>query len=234
MDIKANARKGFILKFLLIGLAALAFGGLHLKDAIFSYPALRVHADAYEEMRGPANEKGDYMISDGDLQAAWIDYAEPLGLPETEPKLHDEIHNLILYNYFIGIIFSAMGLWCLLVGLPAIGKWIQISDGKLSTKSGAGIDLKDITTIDKSRWEKKGLAKVSGKNADGKVCTVVVDDIKFEREPADKIMAEIERVAGEDKITAGKPESEYAQLRIEKEAQRQEREKAMNEMSEDE
>ena len=93
--------------------------------------------------------------------------------------------------------------------------------------------MENITAIDKSRWEKKGIAKVSATNADGKVQTLVIDDLKFEREPTDKIMAEIERVAGEDKITAGKPESEYEDLRVEKEAKRLEREKAMNEMDEE-
>ncbi len=234
MDIKANARKGYILKFLLIGLGALAFGGWHLKDALISYPGLRQHADEYIEMRGPANENGDYMISDGDLQATWAEYAEPRGMPITEPKLHDEIHNLILYNYFIGGIFNAMGLWCLSVGLPAIGKWIAIKDGVLSNKRGSEIALSDITEIDKKRWEKKGIAKVSATTSDGKVQSFIIDDIQFEREPTDKIMAEIERVAGEDKITAGKPESEYEKLRVQKAAEREEREQAMNQMEDGE
>ena len=62
---------------------------------------------------------------------------------------------------------------------------------------------------------------------------MIIDDLKFEREPTDKIMAEIERVAGEGKITAGKPESEYETLKLEKEAKRLEREKAMNEMDDE-
>ncbi len=234
MDIKATARQGFILKFLLIGLSALAFGGWHLKDALSTYPALRPHADAYIEMRGPLNENGDAMISDGDLQKAWAEYAEPRGMPITEPKLHDEIHNLILYNYFIGFIFSAMALWCLSVGLPAIGKWIELKDGVLSGKGGPQIPLNTISEIDKQRWEKKGLAKITGTSNDGKAQTMVIDDIKFERGPTDKIMAEIERVAGEDKIVNGKPEREYEKLRLEKEAERQAREQAMNQMDDEE
>jgi len=75
MDIKATARKSYILKFLTIGLLALAFGLWNLKDAAISYPAQRPHADAYLEMQGPPNENGNYMISDGDLQEAWQAYA---------------------------------------------------------------------------------------------------------------------------------------------------------------
>jgi len=233
MDIKSNARKGYITKFLLIGLVGLAIGGWHLTDAITKAPKLRKHADAYLEMRGPQNENGDYMISDGDLQEAWKAYAEPLGLPIDKPKLHDDIKFFVTYNYFVGAIFTLLGLWCLAVCLPAIGKWIQLRDGKLSTKGGKEIALEDITAIDKTRWEKKGIAKVSATDANGKVQTVIIDDLKFEREPTDQIMAEIERVAGEDKITAGKPESEYETLKLEKEAKRLERERAMNEIDDE-
>jgi len=233
MDIKSTARKSYILKFLLIGLTALAFGLWNLNDATFTYPAKRPHADAYLEMQGPLNEDGQASISDGDLQEAWQAYAESNGLPPTKPDMHDHLDFLITSNYFIGCVFGLLGLWCLATGLPAIGKWIELRDGKLSTKGGSEIALENITAIDKSRWEKKGIAKVSATNADGKVQTLVIDDLKFEREPTDKIMAEIERVAGEDKITAGKPESEYEDLRVEKEAKRLEREKAMNEMDEE-
>ena len=233
MDIKSTARRSYILKFLLIGLAALAFGLWNFTDAMFTYPAKRPHTDAYIEMQGPLNENGDAMISDGDLQEAWQAYAESNDLPLTAPDTHDHLDFLITSNYFIGGVFSLLGLWCLATGLPAIGKWIELRDGKLSTKGGSEIALENITAIDKARWEKKGIAKISATNADGKVQTLIIDDLKFERESTDKIMAEIERVVGEDKITAGKPESEYEVLRLEKEAKRLEREKAMNEMGEE-
>jgi len=233
MDIKANARRSYILKFVLIGLSALAFGLWNLKDATITYPAQRPHADAYLAMQGPPNENGDYMISDGDLQEAWTAYAEPRGLPITKPDMHDHLDFLIKSNYFIGGVFSLLGLWCLGLGLPTIGKWIELKDGTVSTKGGTGIALKDITAIDKTRWEKKGIAKVSATDANGKLQTVTIDDLKFDREPTDQIMAEIERVAGEDKITAGKPESEYKILQKEKEAKRLEREQAMNDMDDE-
>lgn len=232
MDIKANARQGYIVKFLLIGLGALAFGGYHLKDAIITAPAMRPCADAYLKMRGPLNENGDAMISDGDLQEQWKAYAEPLGLPITQPKLHDEIDFYISYNYFVGVIFTLMGLWCLATGLPAIGKFLQLKDNTLSDKSGKQIALSEITEIDKTRWEKKGIAKVSAQTAEG-TQTIIVDDIKFDRESTDAILAEIERVAGEDKIVGGKPESAYEEMRKEKEAERLRREAEIDQMDEE-
>jgi len=108
-----------------------------------------------------------------------------------------------------------------------------VSDGKLASKGGGEIELKDITKIDKTRWEKKGITKVSATGADGKERTMIIDDLKFEREPTDQIMAEIERVAGVDKIIGGKSEAEYEVLKQEKEAKRKEREQAMNQMDGD-
>ena len=234
MEIKANARQGYILKFVLIGLAALVFGGFHLKDAILTAPAMRPHADAYLEMRGDLNENGDAMISDGDLQDLWKEYAEPKGLPITEPKLHDEIDFYVSYNYFVGVIFTLMGLWCLSQGLPAIGKYLELKDDMVGDKSGKRIALADITQIDKTRWEKKGIAKITAEPSSGEKQMIVIDDIKFERGPTDEIMVEIERVAGEDKIVGGKPESAYEELRKEKEAERLAREAELNDLQDDE
>jgi len=77
---------------------------LNIIDGACEELSLRKHADAYLEMRGPQNENGDYMISDGDLQEAWKAYAEPLGLPIDKPKLHDE-----RYFYVVGfVVFGSL------------------------------------------------------------------------------------------------------------------------------
>lgn len=232
MDIKATPRRGYILKFLLIGLAALAFGGVHLKDAIFVYPQLRTYADAYEQMRGPLDENGNAMISDGDLQEQWKVYALENKVSIAEPVLNEKLDFNIAYNYLIGVVFSAMGVACLLVAIPTFGKWIELRDGVLRDNRGTEIDLQNVTSIDKKRWEKKGIAKVISAAAGGKGKTITIDDIKFEREPADQIMAAIEQTAGEDKIVNGLPESHYAKIREEKLEELKQREAALNEMDE--
>ena len=231
MNIKANAHRGYLLKYLLIGIAALAFGGWHLKDGLITYPALREMADAYELLQGPLDEDGNAEIADGELQANWQALAAENGWPEEVPKLNDEIDNLLLYNYFIGAIFTAIGLACLYLGLTAIGKWVQLKDGVLSDKKGNSMEIKDIVEIDKKRWEKKGLATLTA-NSGGGTKKMILDDLKFDRTSVDEILLHIEKTVGEDKIINGETEAHYQELRKQKLAEKEAQQAELNQMDE--
>lgn len=232
MNIKANAHRGYYLKYLLIGLAALAFGAWHLKDGLITYPALREMADAYELLQGPLDEEGNYEISDSELQSNWQALAAENEWPEEVPKLNDEIDNLLLYNYFIGAIFSAIGLACLFLGLTTIGKWMQLKDGVLSDKGGNSINIKDIVEIDKKRWEKKGLATLTAETG-GQTKRMVLDDLKFDRPSIDQMLLHIEQTVGEDKIINGETEAHYQELQKQKLAQREAKQAELDEMVDD-
>lgn len=232
MNIKANAHRGYFLKYLLIGLAALAFGAWHLKDGLITYPALREMADAYELLQGPLDENGQSEIADGELQANWQALAAENEWPEEVPKLNDEIDNLLLYNYFIGAIFSAIGLACLFLGLTTIGKWMQLKDGVLSDKRGNSINIKDIVEIDKKRWEKKGLATLTAESG-GQTKRMVLDDLKFDRPSIDQMLLHIEQTVGEDKIINGETEAHYEELRKQKLAQREAKQAELDQMVDD-
>lgn len=232
MNIKANAHRGYLLKYLIIGLAALAFGGWHLKDGLVTYPGLRERADAYELLRGPVDEYGKSEISDSELQSNWQALAAENEWPEEVPKLNDEIDNLLLYNYFIGAIFSAIGLGCLFLGLTTIGKWVQLKDGVLSDKKGNSINIKDIVEIDKKRWEKKGLVTLTAKT-DGQTKKMVLDDLKFDRPSVDEMLLHIEQTVGEDKIINGETEAHYLELRKQKLAEKEAQRAELDQMDED-
>lgn len=232
MNIKANAHRGYFLKYILIGIAALAFGAWHLKDGLVTYPALRERADAYELLQGPLDENGKSEIADGELQSNWQALAEENDWPEEVPKLNDEIDNLLLYNYFIGAIFSTIGLASLFLGLTTIGKWIELKDGVLSDKKGHSIHIKDIVEIDKQRWEKKGLATLTAKSG-GESKRMILDDLKFDRPSVDQILLHIEQTVGEDKIINGQTEAHYQELRKQKLAKREAQQAQLNQMDED-
>ncbi len=232
MNIKANAHRGFLLKYLLIGLAALAFGAWHLKDGLVTYPALRERADAYELLQGPLDENGKSEIADGELQSNWQALAAENEWPEEVPKLNDEIDNLLLYNYFIGAIFSSIGLACLYLGLTTIGKWVELKDGVLSDKRGNSMNIKDIVEIDKKRWEKKGLVTLTAKS-DGGSKRMVLDDLKFDRPSVDQMLLHIEQTVGEDKIINGETEAHYQALQQKKLAEREAQQAELNQMEED-
>jgi|GEM_PF-1813980 len=233
MNINANAHRGYLLKYLLIGIAALAFGLWHVKDGLFVYPNLRPLADAYEVLQGPLDENGQSEVDDGELQSNWQALAAENEWPEDVPKLNDEIDNLLLYNYFIGAIFSSIGLGCLFIGLTTIGKWVQLKDGVLSDKRGNSMNIKDIVEIDKQRWEKKGLVMLTAKSGGASV-KMMLDDLKFDRPSVDQILLHIEQTVGEDKIINGETEAHYEQLRKQKLAEREARQNELDQMDEDE
>jgi hypothetical protein len=232
MNIKANTHRGYLLKYLLIGIAALVFGLWHLKDGLVTYPALREMADAYELLQGPLDENGQSEVPDGEFQSNWQALAAENEWPEDVPKLNDEIDNLLLYNYFIGGVFTAIGLACLFLGLSTIGKWVQLKDGVLSDKRGNSIDIKDIVEIDKKRWEKKGLATLTA-NSGGQTQKMILDDLKFVRSAVDQILLHIEQTVGEDKIINGETEAHYLAMREKKRAQKEAQQARLDQMDEE-
>ena len=233
MNIKANAHQGYLIKYLLIGVAALAFALWHAKDAVLVYPTLRPLAAAYETLQGPLDEDGQSAIPDGELQERWQTLAAEKGWPEEFPKTHDEINNLLLYNYFIAIVFGSIGLGCLFIALTTIGKWVELKNGVLSDKKGKSIDIKDIVEIDKRRWEKKGLVTLTA-TSKGASKKMILDDLKFERQPVDQILMHIEKTVGEDKIINGETEAHYEELRLKKQAERDARKAELNRMEKEE
>ena len=80
----------------------------------------------------------------------------------------------------------------------------------MSNAKGQSVKWEQISKIDKTKWEKKGIAKLSyGEGGN----VFVIDDLKFDREVTDQIMELVEEKVGADKIVGGKSEAEYRQLR---------------------
>jgi hypothetical protein len=233
MNIIAKASQGYLLKYLIIGIAALAYGAWNLHDAFLVYPNEREKADAYEFLRGPLDEDGKSALPDGELQSRWQALAAENQWPENFPKLNSELDFLTLSNYFIGGIFSTIGVCCLFVAATTVGKNVKLEKDILIDPKGKSIDINSITKIDKKRWEKKGLVKLTGANRDGQSTTLLLDDIKFDRQLIDQILAHVEKTVGEDKIVNGQTEAYYEQVRLEKQAEKEAKQAALNQMEDD-
>lgn len=232
MNVIAKTQQGYLLKYLIIGIAALAYGSWNLYDAVLVYPNYRPLADAYELLQGPLDENGKSAMPDGELQSRWQALATENEWPLSVPKLNSEIDFLVLSNYFIGGIFSVIGLGCLLIAATTIGKKVQLDQNTLTDHKGTTIDINNITEIDKKRWEKKGLVTLTA-TEEGQSKKLILDDLKFERQVVDDILLHIETTVGEDKIVNGKTEAYYAQQRLEKQAQRDARQAELNQMEAD-
>ncbi|QEG22851.1 hypothetical protein [Mariniblastus fucicola] len=218
--LRAEVNPNFKYKFLLIGVIALAVGLYHFIDPIFVYPKMRPASEAYELLK--TQLKGD----DGELQRQWATMAESNNWTEGSPKYSPaELTTNTLYSYFIGFLFTFVaGIPCLLTFFRCLGQWIGVEGDQLVNAKGQKVAFDQIETIDKSKWEKKGIAKLAY-SENGVAKSFVIDDLKFDRVTSDQIMDLVEQRVGVDKITGGKSEAQYRTAREEIEREREERQK---------
>ena len=216
-QLRAEVNPKFKYKFLLIGVIALCVGLYHFIDPIFVYPEMRPASEAYSKLQSQL--QGD----DGALQRQWATMAQSNGWPEGIPKYSpDELTTNTIYSYFIGVLFTFIaGLPCLWTFMRCLGQWIETDESGIANAKGQKVSFDQISKIDKTKWEKKGIAKLLYSDG-GKEKTFLVDDLKFDRQTTDQIMEFIEEKVGVDKIDGALSEVEY----------RQDREKALHEKEE--
>jgi hypothetical protein len=184
MTVRADYEEGFFRKFLLIALVCFAYSIWCLYDGWIAYPAKLQRAEVYHTEMAPLGEE---------RSKAWIERTEKEGWPQDIPKEPAKIENDIVWQYIqIGI--------CLLVGVPLLLKYLMArgsyieADGQSIRPSWRSqpVPLDAITKIDKSRWKKKGIAKLFYQ-VDGQTYSFVMDDFKFARQPMSEIMSLAER-----------------------------------------
>jgi hypothetical protein len=87
------------------------------------------------------------------------------------------------------------------VALVALLTWLRRSGGSyvldlgaqtLSVRGQAPVSLSAITSIDRSLWDRKGIARVHYTAADGSSRRLSLDDFIYQRQPTDEIVKHIE------------------------------------------
>ena len=186
MAVRANISKGYIWRPGLIGLAALIFSGWFLYDGMVKYPLQKeqfeAHQKVYQEHPDPT-EAG----------RIWEELAREKGWPTTNPT--QKTDKDIFTQKLLAGICAPIGLGFLFVFLTSLGKWVEADEQGLKAKGGKETDYESITSIDKSRWQSKGITVVYYQS-NGKSDQITLDDWKFEREPTKRIMQAIEERTG--------------------------------------
>ena len=110
---------------------------------------------------------------------------------ETPPRTN-YIENDILLNRRLGIAFPAVGL-VLLTWLMYRSRGAYRLAGNMLHVPGHGPSPRDtIKSLDKSRWDRKGVAVVEYELPDGRSRSVLLRDMVYQRAPTDQIVARIE------------------------------------------
>ncbi|HMP79006.1 MAG TPA: hypothetical protein PKD54_06105 [Pirellulaceae bacterium] len=187
--IRAPADGRFLLRFLLIGLACLGFCAYCLYDGLYAYPKHRLEPVlAYAELEKEG--KTD----------RWIEVAQENGWDEAKPKKSvEEVHADIIWQYVMAVISVLFAIPILGLYFRARWSWIEGTATGINTSWGVAFDYDQIEQIDKKRWEKKGIARILYQS-DGNKKWFVLDDFKYQRQPADAIMARIESLVAPERI----------------------------------
>jgi hypothetical protein len=118
--------------------------------------------------------------------------------PYKEAKLKPPHTDLdIFLNQMLGILLPPAGVAALALGLWQSRGEIRLSGNTLSVPGHEPIALDTIETIDKSRWDKKGIAIIEYHLSGGAKKAFKLDDYIYERSPIDEMFEIIEQAITE-------------------------------------
>jgi hypothetical protein len=200
MGIRSDSDPRYYRRFLIIGIAALAFAAWFFYDGIVKWPNERerilAHNQLAEELKGE-----DPLVFQERWHALTKEKGWPIAVPQGEAKSDAEI----MGQYFFGSGAALVGLWLLWGVWRARGQWIEQTENGLTASWGQSLDYDQVLSIDKRKWRNKGIAKIRYQDGNRKR-RFVLDNFKFDRDTTDRILYDLESRVGHDKITNGPPE----------------------------
>jgi hypothetical protein len=208
MHIRAESDPRYYRRFLIMGFCALGFALWCLKDGLQSYPAKRERGFAefkedykshFKDERGKRLDVEQFeVVADDQLRDEWEHYIHDRDIPSAPA---------ILTQFIMAGVSTATGLFLLSMPLRARGRWIASDETGLASSWGEGFRYDEIEEVDKSKWRKKGIAKVTYV-ANSRRSTFLVDDYKYDRYRTDAILYLLEQRIDPGRITNGPPEPE--------------------------
>ena len=176
--IRTTISGGWLWRPIVIGLALLVWTGLCIKDGFFTYPADNAaHAELVE-----------FQDANPDWRTEWAAYAAERGLPTEPNDIEPHAEWNIATQYIMAVICLPLGLFALYHGLSHVGRYVEADAEGVRDKRGRGGRWGDLAEIDDSRWDRKGISKLSfSPGYRGDTDRVVLDDWKFDRDPTKAI-----------------------------------------------
>ncbi len=204
MTVRAEFQKNYLMRYAALAAVCLLMAAWFGYDGLVGYPQKLVYARAYDELRSlDSTQRID----------KWKKLAAENNWPKDVPtKTAEEVESDITGQYFWGGLNLLVGLPALFLLLRSRGSWVQGTDGGLTTSWGQTLRYADVKSLDKRKWQRKGIAKatyiesVAG-GPENVSRTFVFDDFKFDREPLGKMLSELESHLSPEQITGGEPEN---------------------------
>jgi hypothetical protein len=144
--------------------AALVFWGLYnVRDGFFNWPAQNEHYRQEAMARG----------------------LDPSRKPHSDAD--------ILINQGLGILLPPLGIFLLAWMLRSSRGEIRLVGDVLSVPGHPPVPLINIESIDKQKWDRKGIAILSYRLDTGKFGKIKLDDFVYDRSPIDQIFERVEQ-----------------------------------------
>jgi len=203
MTVRAVADNKFIRKYVFLALAGLGLCLWGVYDSIYKFPKELAMAIEFDKIKDQekANIKWQKIATENE-HLGW-----ELEIPHNSAKT---VRGYMNFNRFVT--FGGLGLlsFFLLKYVRTRGSWMESTDTGINTSWGKSLEFDNVTKINKSRWEAKGIAKVSYTDANEKGQTMVFDDFKYDREPMAELMTLCEQGLEPSQIVGGKSQAEIA------------------------
>jgi hypothetical protein len=124
-----------------------------------------------------------------DLQE-WPAYAQSQGW---DPHPPEKFHNVadIRGQFVFGGVLVVVGLGFLVFWLTQKDRALRADDEGVTTPEGARVPYDSVTSIDRRKWDTKGLARISYE-VEGRRGNFMIDDAKFDPDASHDIFERIE------------------------------------------
>lgn len=134
------------MKWLVMGLVLIGFGGLCIKDGALVYPQQQAQYEVYEG------------FAETDNMAGWVERAESEGWSTDPPPARSDMDiytqwGMLAISWPLGFAALGMVIWFR-------GRKLVATEEALVGHRGERVLYNSITAIDKERWDSKGIAYV--------------------------------------------------------------------------
>lgn len=208
MAVQARVNPAFRAKWLLLAAAAFAFGLWCLYDATVAYPRHNQQIAAYFHFQSPRDRADSGLFNDAGEPTNWRPYnreadysgyddysayAETQGWSAERPDLKPKSSAEIVFQWvMLGIVWS-VALICLTVVVWYGRRRVVADDTGITDHRGRHVPYDAFTSLDKQRWDAKGIAYAYFEQ-DGQQGRIKIDDWIFR--DADLVLEELERRTG--------------------------------------
>lgn len=205
MSVTARMNSTWALKWTIMALVMLGWGGACIYDAKVSYPAHDLRAkkaqDFKHQVRNTAEvaEAEQWVWKNDDSPKQWAQYAKSQGWSEADPGPPNPPKNYTTQWVQLAICWPLGLVALVMVGLTSRQR-LEADEEGVTGPRGRKVPYSAIQSIDKARWDSKGIAILHWEDA-GRSGTLKIDDWVFR--DGDKVLEEVEKHTGLGEAVAG-------------------------------